>query len=123
MVQNCADEADEQMGVALDILHQHGITEHILSDCEDDDHDILPNTHFLHPSSDALCPDSEFSSGNSNSDSIDYPITSYETHGVDFVGAAVHDDVPWVGIEVNDERVLSATGDTIKARLVGESRR
>lgn len=54
MVRNRGVEADEQMGMALGVLHQQGITEQALSDYEpdDEDEDEFLNDRFYPPSSD-----------------------------------------------------------------------
>ncbi|KZP16013.1 hypothetical protein FIBSPDRAFT_958356 [Athelia psychrophila] len=88
VVRNQGREADEQMGVALDKLHQHGLAEQALSDCEPDDEDCednFLNSRFQPPSSDHIYTDnaiSDTSSCGSNSGShISSPITSIHPDG------------------------------------------
>lgn len=75
VVRNRGVEADEQMGVALDNLHQHGISETALSDYEPDEEDCedeFLNHQFYPPSSDQIYSDNILSdtyTSNGNSDS------------------------------------------------------
>lgn len=75
MIQNRGEETDEQMGMALDTLHQHGITEHASSDCEigkEDNEDGFLNDGFQPPSSDRIYSDSDIPDCYSCSDGSDY---------------------------------------------------
>lgn len=85
MVRNRRVEADEQMGMALDVLHQQGITEQPLSDYEpdDEDEDDFLNDHSHPPSSDLTQSDdvlSDFYISSNDSDcetSTDIDISSH----------------------------------------------
>lgn len=71
------------MGVALYQLHQHGMTEQALSDCEPDDgkcEDELLNYRFYPPSSDNVLSDTYTSSSDGDSEASDTssPIISFQ---------------------------------------------
>lgn len=76
IVQNRSADADEQMGYAMDILHQNHIPEESLSDYEDDA-DGSSTYHCLPPSSDIRISDAGSSNSScSDSESDDYPLTA-----------------------------------------------
>lgn len=112
MIQNRAEVADEQMGIALDILHQHGIAEQTVSDCEDeDDIDILLSHNLFHRHSDPVSSDTDLSSNaESDSDSEDYPVTSSGTNHIDHVGVARAREVQWLGPGEDGGRVSPSEG-------------
>lgn len=82
LIQNRGAEADEQMGMALNVLHQLGITEQAMSSCENGEDSAQCDINFhddcFHPpssnfiDSDGILSDthpSEFSDSDSESDS------------------------------------------------------
>lgn len=103
IAQNCVKVADEQMGMALDILHQHGIAEQTVFNCEDED-DILLSYNLFPPSSDANLS----SSANSDSDSEDYHVTSSGTNNMDHVGVVRDRESQWLETGVDGGRVSAS---------------
>lgn len=91
VVRNRGIEADEQIGIALDELHQHGITEQALSDYEPDDEesgDDFLNDRFYPPSSDRIYSD------NGISDSYASSCNSYSEFRASSAITSVQPDEP-----------------------------